>query len=350
MKISDLFYFGWNVLRMNLQPSRRIPLSVHIGLTNRCNNRCRYCNFQALPQKDTWTTEALFRVLEEMKRAGTRRVQLTGGEPMLRRDLGEVVARAKALGMFVGVSTNGYEVPGRLDELRLADLVQVSYDGPPEVHGYLRGERSVAETAEAIDALLANGIPVWTNTVLTTANAGHIEEIVEYAGRRGMVANFVLLDYFLQPEEHFHPALKDIRDLVLKREERHQVLSRLIELKRAGRPVAGSIPYFKNALDWPYDERTTSPEPSPLYRCWFGRAVAHLEADGKLYACGMGVGRVPGIDVREIGFERAWKQLQPLPDCQSCTMACGVEANLLFSLNIGSILNWVKQLAGAKTS
>ncbi len=159
-----------------------------------------------------------------------------------------------------------------------------------------------------------------------------------------MVANFVLLDYFPDPQDHFHPALENIRDLVLKREERRKVLTRLLELKRSGGPVAGSVPYFKNAIDWPDDNRTTSPQPSPLYRCWFGRAVAHLEADAKLYACGMGVGRVPGIDVREIGFAEAWKLLKPLPNCRSCTMACGVEANLLFSLNIGSIFNWVRQL------
>lgn len=344
MKFKDIIHFGGSILRMHLQPSHRVPLSVHIGLTNRCNNRCRYCNFQALSQEDVWTTDDLIRVLDEMRDIGTRRVQFTGGEPMLRKDLGVILAHAESLGMFVGVSTNGFQVPERVEELRPAEIVQVSYDGPPEVHGYLRGEKSVGDTAAAIDILLEKKISVWTNTVLTTANAQYIDEIVEYVRSREMVANFVLLDYFSDPRDHFHPALDDIRDLVLSGEEKRKALERLIELKRAGAPVAGSIPYFQNALDWPYDDRVTSPEPSPLYRCWFGRAVAHIEADGRLYSCGMGVGRVPGIDVREVSFQEAWRRLKPLPNCNSCTMACGVEANLLFSLNLNVIYNWFRQL------
>jgi MoaA/NifB/PqqE/SkfB family radical SAM enzyme len=263
---------------------------------------------------------------------------------MLRDDLGKVLAKARSLGFFVGVSTNGHQVKERYEELRPADIVQISYDGPPKVHGYLRGEKSVEETASALETLLAQDIPVWINTVLTTVNAPHIDEIVDFARARKIVSNFVLLDFFQDPKEHFHPALSEIRDLVLTGEERKKALRRLIELKKAGDPVAGSILYFKNALDWPYEDRVTSPESSPLYKCWAGRATAHLEADGLLYSCGMGVGRVPGVDVREMGFEEAWKKLKPLPDCNSCTMACGVEANLLFSLNPAAIMNWLKQL------
>lgn len=344
MRISDLIYFGYYLGRMHLQPSLRVPLSMHIGLTNRCNNRCRYCHFDRMPAEGEWTTDELLAVLPQMRETGTRRVQFTGGEPMLRDDLGIILSRARELGMFVGLSTNGFRVEERVEELKPCDIVQVSYDGPPEAHGYLRGEQSVRDAGSAIRALRENGIPVWTNTVLTTVNAPYVDEIVAFAAHRGMVANFVLLDYFEEPEKHFHPALSEIRDLVLKGEEKKNALRRLIELKREGRPVAGSIPYFENALNWKDECRVTSPERSPRYRCWFGRAVGHLEADAMLYACGMGVGRVPGVDVRELGFREAWRRLKPLPGCRSCTMACGVEANLLFSLNPRVIWNWVRQL------
>ncbi len=344
MNFGSALAIGKEVVLMNLSPSRRVPLSVHVGLTNRCNSRCRYCRFDRLAAPDFWTKESLWKVLGEMRAAGTRRVQFTGGEPMLRKDIGVILERAKSLGMFTGISTNGLQVPERVDELLPADIVQVSYDGPEEVHDHLRGEGSHRAARAALDALQDRGISVWTNTVLTAVNAPRIEEILEHARRRKIMANFVLLDYFQEPREHFHPALKEISDLVLSGEQREETLRRLIDLKKSGAPVGGSLPYFQNALDWSCPDRVTSPEPSPLYRCWSGRATAHLEADGKLYACGMGVGRVEGIDVTEIGFAEAWRRLQPLPACLSCTMACGVEANLLFSLNPRAIWNWVGQM------
>lgn len=344
MRIADAIYFAQAILRMHLDRRRRVPLSVHVSLTNRCSNRCLYCRFDRLPQRDFWTTAALLRVLSEMRAAGTRRVQFTGGEPMLREDLGAVLAAAKSLGFFVGLSTNGRGVPERIEELRPADIVQVSYDGPPAVHALLRGKGSAAEALGAIEALQQRGIPVWTNTVLTTVNSGCVDEIVAFARERGFPANFVLLDYFDEPRGHFHPARAEIDRLVLAGEDRKKTLRRLIELKKSGAPIGGSLPYLENALHWPEERRVTSPTPSPLYRCWAGRATAHLEADGKLYACGMGVGRETGVDAVGEGFAAAWARLRPLPNCLSCTMACGVEANLLFSLNPRAIWNWAKQL------
>jgi MoaA/NifB/PqqE/SkfB family radical SAM enzyme len=332
------------ILRMHLDRRFRVPLSVHVSLTNRCSNRCLYCRFERLPQEDVWTTDSLLKALSEMKAAGTRRVQFTGGEPMLRGDLGVVLQAARSLGMFVGLSTNGREVAERIEELVPADIVQISYDGPPAVHALLRGKKSAQEALSAIDALQKRGIPVWTNTVLTALNSGCVDEIVAFAKERGFPANFVLLDYFDEPRGHFHPAREEIDRLVLAGEARQKTLQRLIELKKSGAPVGGSIPYFENALVWADEKRVTSPVSSPFYRCWAGRATAHLEADGKLYSCGMGVGREKGEDVMGAGFAAAWAKIRPLPDCLSCTMACGVEANLLFSLNPRAIWNWARQL------
>ena len=63
-----------------------------------------------------------------------------------------------------------------------------------------------------------------------------------------------------------------------------------------------------------------------------------------LYSCGTGVTRVPGVSVLNEGFRSAWKKVDLLENCRSCSHACGVESNLIFSLSPGSIINHLKYL------
>ena len=139
IKISFLTKYAYQIARMHLNPHYRVPLNIEITLTNRCNNRCVYCRSCELPQEDVLTTKILKRVLDEMKFCGTQRVHFTGGEIMLREDLGEVISYAKKLGLFVGIVTNGHRVADRINELKELDIVFVSYEGPPHIHSRLRG-------------------------------------------------------------------------------------------------------------------------------------------------------------------------------------------------------------------
>jgi MoaA/NifB/PqqE/SkfB family radical SAM enzyme len=344
MNLNDLTYFTTRLVKLHLQSSYRVPLSIHIGLTNRCSNQCVYCCVHKRPQTDVWTTEFLKSVMSEMKASGTRRIHFTGGEPMLRDDIGELISFAKSLNFFVGLSTNGYQVTRRISELKGIDIVYLSYDGPPEVHARLRGKKNVEEIQSALSALKVARIPVWITTVLTRLNADFIEDIVEFSRQQGISVNFTTLDFFLDPQRHFHPSFDEVQELILSGKERRSCFKKLIGLKRAGAPIGSSLGYLQNAFEWLYDDKVTDQRQSNRYRCWAGRATAYLDADGMLYSCGMGVGRISGISVLKKGFPKAWEELLPLDGCQSCISACGVETNLIFSLSASAISNWLTRL------
>lgn len=341
MKLNDLTYFTTHLVRLHLQPDYRVPLSIHIGLTNRCSNQCVYCGVYKRPQTDVWTTRSLKSVISEMRATGARRIHLTGGEPMLRNDIGELISFAKSLKLFVGLSTNGYQVAQRVSELKDIDIVYLSYDGPSEIHGRLRGKKNIEEVQTALAALKAAGIPVWITTVLTKLNAESVEDIVDFSRQQGILVNFTPLDFFLDPQQHFHPSFEEVKELILNRKERRDCFKKLLRLKRTGAPIGSSVGYLQNALEWLYDDKVTDQRPSNRFRCWAGRASGYLDADAMLYSCGMGVGRTSGISVLKEGFLKAWKELSPLDNCQSCISACGVETNLIFSLRISAILNWL---------
>lgn len=344
MKFSEVGYFAGQIIRMHLQPGYRIPLSMYIVLTNRCNNRCVYCRTHELPQDDVWDTESLKTVMLEMKTCGVRRIQFTGGEPLLRDDLGEIITYAKDLGFFVGVSTSGYQVAKRINELRGVDVVFLSYDGPDEVHNRLRGRNSTDDVKSALSALKSEGIRVWTTTVLTRWNVGFIKEIIDFSRQHNILANFNRLEFFPDYPCYLHPHINEVEELVLRGDERKRAFQELIQLKLSGAPIGSSLAYLRCVAEWPYDDQITDSKPSKRYRCWAGRAYGHLSTDGRLYSCGWGDRRIPGIDVLKEGFRSAWSKLVPLSNCRSCSHACGVENNLIFSLNISGIFNAFIQL------
>jgi MoaA/NifB/PqqE/SkfB family radical SAM enzyme len=299
-----------------------------------------------LPQKDSLNTEKLKKILSEMKKCGIRRVQFTGGEPMMREDLGEVISYSKKLGFFVGLSTNGHQIAERIEELKGVDIVFLSYDGPGKAHISLRGEQNLKEVYSALRALKKVGIRVWTTTVLTKKNKDSVDEIVNFAKENKILANFNRLEFVSNPGPFLHPFYENIKELALSTEERRDVFRRLIDLKYSGAPVGCSFSYLRSVLEWPYNNRITDSNPAKRYRCWAGIANGHIEADGRLYSCGWDAlrGKI-GMNVLDKGFRFAWDNLPLSNDCQSCSHACGVENNLIFSLNPSSIWNAFKKLS-----
>src|SRR5215468_1942211 len=83
-----------------------IPLSVHVDLTMRCNERCVHCYRVVERRRPELTTEELVGLLGDLARAGTLYLTFSGGEVFLRRDLFELIAHAKRLRFDVRLKTN----------------------------------------------------------------------------------------------------------------------------------------------------------------------------------------------------------------------------------------------------
>jgi len=344
MKISYLAHYAWHVGRMHIQPGYRVPLNIEIELTYRCSNRCVYCRTYKLPQTDLLTTKILKGLLKEMKSCGTQRVHFTGGEIMLRDDIGELISYAKDLGFFVGIVTNGHRVAERIKELRGVDVVFVSYEGPPSVHARIRGSSSVADLESAFEALWSAGFRILTTTVLTRWNADYIDDIINFVREHSMQATFKMMEFYLEPPANLHPLKQEVKDLILSAEERKEIFQKLIRMKKSGAPIASSIPYLKNTIEWPYDDCMTDSAPSKNVKCFAGKAYGLLTGDGLLYGCCWDIGRVAGSSVLKQGFREAWKKLEFFAECRSCVHPAGAESNLLFSLNPLTVLNWFFQL------
>jgi len=114
-----------------------IPLSVHVDLTMRCNERCVHC-YRVVETRPELTTGEVKTLLAELARAGTLYLTLSGGEIFLRRDLFELIAEAKRLRFDLRLKTNALLVTeARARQLRELGVRQVDvsiYSADPDVH------------------------------------------------------------------------------------------------------------------------------------------------------------------------------------------------------------------------
>src|SRR4051812_24181538 len=165
------------------------PYTLVAELSYRCPLRCPYCSNPVDIGADRYRaeleTEHWSRVFGEAGALGVLQLALTGGEPMLRRDLEQLVAAGRAGGLYSTLVTGGTlltrERAGRLKDAGL-DHVQVSIQSPhPEENDRIAGNRSFAKKIAAAHATRELGLPLTINCVLHRQNLDRIEEVLHLA-------------------------------------------------------------------------------------------------------------------------------------------------------------------------
>ncbi len=174
--------------------SLHIPLSAHIDLTMRCNERCIHC-YRVIERRPELTTDELKTLLEDVARAGTLYLTFSGGEVFLRRDLFELVEHARRLHFDVRLKSNALLVtPEKAARLRSLGVRQVSvsiYSAEPVVHDAVtKVPGSLARTLEGVALLRDAGVAVKLNCPLMTLNVGRYKDIRALAERLGVLCGF----------------------------------------------------------------------------------------------------------------------------------------------------------------
>ncbi|MET0136687.1 MAG: GTP 3',8-cyclase MoaA [Kibdelosporangium sp.] len=178
--------------------------ALRISLTDRCNLRCRYCmpeeEYAWLPREDLLTFEEIERLTEVFVSMGADKVRLTGGEPLLRRDLPELVRRLSGLPGVkdLAMTTNGVLLARHAEALREAGLhrLTISLDT-------LRADRFTAMTRRGTHGEVMAGIAAATATGLTDLkidtvvmrgyNDDELGELVEFG--RSVAAEIRFIEY-----------------------------------------------------------------------------------------------------------------------------------------------------------
>ncbi len=314
-----------------------VPQHVSVYPTMRCNLRCVYCSspYQETPEL---TTAEWCGIFDALKAAGTVRLAFLGGEPLLRRDIDELVGHARSLDLAVAMTTNGTLVPRREDVVRRLDALTISLDGTAASHDRNRGQGSHAEALRAIEAARGWGIPVKVNAVLSEHSAETLEDLLLFARREDLP----LTINFMRSEEESglwhdasHHRLADDRIRAL--------CDRIVEARRDHPMIVFSEETYRVSRTWPdyRRDRLTEAEvgaefPGP--RCSAGRFHCAIAADGRMFPCALTLGRVPAEDIRRRGVAGALA-VSRRHGCATCFSPCMLEQNALFSLRPGVVFN-----------
>jgi PqqA peptide cyclase len=163
------------------------PLALIAELTHRCPLHCVYCSnpLELQNRANELDTETWSRVFKEAAEAGVLQVDFTGGEPLARTDILELVRAARTAGLYVSLITSGMP----LDEARLANLaeagldhIQLSFQAAHEdLANEISGSRAHAQKLRVLDWLRKVRVALTLNFVIHRRNIDQIDEILAIA-------------------------------------------------------------------------------------------------------------------------------------------------------------------------
>lgn len=163
-----------------------MPLTCNYYVTLRCNQRCVFCNIphtnHGTPDKEP-TLENVRANLFDLKRLHVKFLDVTGGEPLLYRHLGEMLGIAKQLGLFTSVTTNGMLYPRFARQLHgKVDALLFSIDSTDGAeHDRIRATPSFGLVLDALRTARELGEPLYISHVVTNESFARVDEMVRFA-------------------------------------------------------------------------------------------------------------------------------------------------------------------------
>ena len=287
------------------------PVLAGHKLLYRCNLECKMCPFWRREDEELLGLQDEIRIMEALAAAGVSFLGFEGGEPLLRKDVGDILREAHSR-FHTSLVTNGWLLEHRLPEIsEYLDLLFVSLDGIGATHDRLRGiPRSYERAVRGMRASRSE-VPTVISHTVTRDNLDHAEKIVELAEQLD-VGVTVQIAYDYRTAETMSPDKARLRPTI----------ERLRDLRKSGAPILESIDYFDAILGSWYGDRP--------WRCkpWM---TINVDPSGRIvlpcYVLQDYQGTLPvwEVDIRKLWNSFDWK---PYESCNKCALACYLEPSL----------------------
>ncbi len=312
---------------------KKISLSTTFALTFVCNFECAHCGADIDNSKANQDiqTNKILSLIEEMNKHGMLRVGLTGGEPLVRKGIDEIINKSVENNLMISLTTNGWFVKRYVKELKKVNLLNISLDGTEETHDFIRKKKgSFAKVIEAIKIAKENKIPVLVNTCIMSANIENIPEISKLV--KELDVNWTLDAYVDNTN------IKEWQKGTNLSRPSNELFKKVVEeIKKDNKNIVNSDDYL---------DMVTKKKAAPK-NCFAGIGYSVISPTGELYPCfpAQFDPEFKGMDLKKMSFDEAFEKM-PLyrTGCSTCDAICHMEVNNLYSFKPSSIKKAFKYL------
>ena len=312
-----------------------VPFSLVLVTNTTCNYRCSYCKIWERKDPELTTTQ-IDGLIDQAAQLGTARLGLTGGEPLLRDDIGHIISHASSRGLYVSLNTNGSLVAERLQDLKDLDLITLSFDGDETAHDRSKKKGAYGHVMQAIALAKRHNIEVSTTTTLTCDNLGAVDFVIGKARELGFKAAFQLL--------HHPPAAAGDASFLMPPDEQYRECLRKLKAYKQQYPgtVLNSQRYFDILLEWPDYSKPVLDTFRGGPACKAGGLYCHIDVNGDVYPCHQLLKAVAPPNILDMPLAQALAALPRRQPCALCLAGDYLEYNLLFSLQPSAVMNVIK--------
>ena len=231
----------------------KTPRVVEIAITSKCNLRCKYCAFftSASDVNTDLPKEEWFEFFKELRQCSVANVTLSGGEPLYRQDIREIIEEIVRNKMRFWIATNGTLVTEEIAEFlastRRCGNIQISIDGANSTsHDACRGRGKFLQTMEGIKILQKYQLPISVRVTIHRNNYNEIEEIA-----RLLLEEIGLSKFAINTVNNLGLGQRNAKSVQVDAHERSLVMETLLKLnKKYNRNVVSGTPLaqFENWL------------------------------------------------------------------------------------------------------
>jgi len=216
------------------------PHHVQWLITRKCNYRCRGCNVWREQDPRELSTEDIKRGLDILKNLGVVEIVFSGGNPLLREDIDEIIEYASRF-FVTTVYDNGSMAAGKIEALRDVDFAAISIDSLDAAkNDYIKGVKGAWRKAmEAVETLYSEGINVSVTPTISQLNLYEIEDVTNYFSQKGIPVWYCLYSHDLSADADQLFRIGKANDEFVIRDKQAMVklCDSLIEMKKKNKRI-----------------------------------------------------------------------------------------------------------------